>query len=164
MDEYDRMRVQRDAILQEFSLMKSAARRVPFPRSTHTSTNYAENIHEYAPSESARLKVISALERDRRNWTCILEQPFPAAENAVKVKDARKPALKRKYIKYVKFAELVGPREEKCSICWCSYKAVNICGIMRCMHMFHRTCINRHISTAGSCPICRRDVISGVVN
>ncbi|KAI5165424.1 hypothetical protein NEIRO03_0381 [Nematocida sp. AWRm78] len=112
--------------------------------------------------------ILNTLNRDRNDWKYMAEQPVLREGTTTKIIDIRKPALKKQHIKYVKYKDGISTESisnnELCAICLHKYTSINICGILRCNHFYHKKCINSHISTAGYCPICRRDVISGLIN
>ncbi|KAI5160925.1 hypothetical protein NEAUS03_1418 [Nematocida ausubeli] len=118
----------------------------------------------------AMSRIIGILGRDRKNWQYISEQPIFPKNTENRIVDKRRPGLKKKYITYVKYTERPDTHtsrqkeSELCAICLNKYISINICGILKCNHIFHKTCINSYITVAGHCPICRRDIISGVIN
>lgn len=47
---------------------------------------------------------------------------------------------------------------EICTICMDEFEAKDSCYLLACNHIFHEACVNRWLSIAHSCPICRREV------
>lgn len=80
-------------------------------------------------------------------------------------KDMRPFILKKRFILLKKYTDITFTNiERECSICLEAYRKVSVCGILSCNHIFHRSCIYSCLKHTGACPICRKDVISGIVN
>lgn len=157
----DSLEKQKEEILSAFKIQKKAhcniKNRVPVRIIT-------EKREEVSSGEDVS-KVLKIINRDRSNWKYLTEQPVPDKITTEKIIDKRKPHLKKQYIAYIRSKEIKGiDKKTICSICLNTYSVVNICGLLKCNHFFHRKCIDLYISTAGFCPICRRDVISGLIN
>lgn len=140
----------------------------------HTKNKNREDTHSEVSDQmdlSVLDKIRSAIGRDRNNWTYLSDQSnTPSLER--RITDNRKLSVKKKYVTYRSISEIeeientarITRIDKVCSICLQKYNRRNICGILNCSHSFHMKCINRHISIIGNCPICRRDVISGIVH
>ncbi|KAI5189455.1 hypothetical protein NEMIN01_0518 [Nematocida minor] len=136
------------------------------PKDKNALSDHIRDITDkHTSQESVVNKILKAINRNKGDWKYISEQSVGAKAENDRIVDRRKLSLKKKYIVYSKYKDLKEMhRDAQCSICFQKYISLNVCGTLRCRHTFHKRCINSHIAMMGSCPICRRDVISGLVN
>ncbi|KAI5172686.1 hypothetical protein NEFER03_1742 [Nematocida sp. LUAm3] len=102
------------------------------------------------------------IRRNKRVCRYISEGPSIYKERREVLKDMRPMHLKRKALVFSRYKELFPDgKPDACSICLVSYQKSSACATLRCKHIFHKTCIVSSLKVSGTCPLCRKDVISG---
>lgn len=158
------------SIVKELIHSKKQINNIPREKKAQkTNVLYSAEEREEITDSFVLDRIRHALTRDKSNWTYLSEQPIRRKIGKERIIDNRSLSVKKKYIEYRKIEDMdkideICNGERMCAICLQKYKKKNICGVLKCTHVFHMRCINSHIAIIGNCPICRKDIISGVVH
>jgi len=129
----------------------------------HAQKEYTLEVMRDALAE----KIHAVISRNAHAWKCLSEAPLEFKEEPRSVLDMRPVSLKKKYIEFVKHVQIrekeAGSKSSSsCAICMQAYRSNSACGVLGCSHVFHKTCILLYMRHSGMCPMCRKDVISGI--
>ncbi|OAG30112.1 hypothetical protein NEDG_01695 [Nematocida displodere] len=155
-------------VLQEYVSARARSKVSPVLRAPQNSQS-PQNPRSPQNPQNPRTHPIamagSLITRDRERWVYLSEGPLLFPERKEPLKDLRPVSLKRKFISFCRYDTLSASQREKstCPICLVDFRKTSVCAVLRCTHAFHKTCMAPILKVSGSCPLCRRDIVSGLM-